>query len=49
MATKNQPQQRQVSHMSDENWHTQVQAFLTKWTPQHIMDAYLAIPEVPME
>jgi hypothetical protein len=30
--------------MSNEKWHTQVQHFLTKWTPQH-MDVYLAIPE----
>jgi hypothetical protein len=37
----NQPQQRQVSQMSNEKWHTQVQHFL--------MDAYLAIPEVAME
>jgi hypothetical protein len=44
----NQPQQQQVSQMSNEKWHTQVQHFLTKWTPQH-MDAYLAIPEVAME
>jgi hypothetical protein len=34
--------------MSNEKWHTQVQPFLTNWTPQH-MDAYLAIPEVAME
>jgi hypothetical protein len=34
--------------MSDEKWHTQVQPFLKKWTPQH-MKAYLAIPEVAME
>jgi hypothetical protein len=44
----NQLQNQQVSHMSNEKLHTQVQPFLTKWTPQH-MDVYLAIPEVAVE